>query len=77
MHVKDEEILPNAMNANVATADICLLANAPLELVLEELEAVGIAVEQGIVPRTGVLGTVSSIYVRDPNGNLIEINRYV
>ena len=50
---------------------------APLELVLEELEAVGIAVEQGIVARTGALGAVSSIYVRDPNGNLIEINRCV
>lgn len=77
LHVKSEEILPNALNANVGTADICLLTDTPLELVLEELEAVGIAVEQGIVPRTGVLGAVSSIYVRDPNGNLIEINRYV
>ena len=77
LHVKGEEILPNALNANVGTADICLLTDTPLELVLEELEAVGIAVEQGIVPRTCVLGAVSSIYVRDPNGNLIEINRYV
>ncbi|MGP1506079.1 MAG: VOC family protein [Campylobacter sp.] len=77
LHVKGEEILPNAMNANVGTADICLLADTPLELVLEELEATGIAVEQGIVPRTGALGTISSIYVRDPDGNLIEISRYV
>ena len=77
LHVKDEEILPNAMNANVGTADICLLTDTPLELVLEELEVVGIAVEQGIVPRTGALGAISSIYVRDPDGNLIEISRYV
>ena len=77
LHVKGEEILPNALNANVGTADICLLADTPLELVLEELEATGIAVEQGIVPRTGALGTISSIYVRDPDGNLIEISRYV
>ena len=78
LHVKDEEILPNARNANIGTADICLLTDTPLELVLEELEAAaGIAVEQGIVPRTGALGTISSIYVRDPDGNLIEISRYV
>ena len=77
LHVKGEEILPNAMNANVATADICLLTDTPLELVLEELEAAGIAVEQGIVPRTGALGAIKSIYVRDPDGNLIEISRYV
>ena len=77
LHVKGEEILPNALNANVGTADICLLTDTPLELVLGELEAVGIAVEQGTVPRTGALGAISSIYARDPDGNLIEISRYV
>jgi len=76
LHVKGEEILPNAMNANVGTADICLITDTPLESVLEELEAAGIAVEQGVVPRTGALGAISSIYVRDPDGNLIEISRY-
>ena len=77
LHVKDEEILPNARNANIGTADICLLTDTPLELVLEELEVAGIAVEQGIVPRTGALGAISSIYARDPDGNLIEISRCV
>ena len=76
LHVKGEEILPNARNANVGTADICLLTDTPLELVLEELEAAGVEVEQGIVPRTGALGAISSIYVRDLDGNLIEISRY-
>ena len=69
LHVKGEEILSNVMNANVGTADICLLTDTPLELVLEELEAASIAIEQGIVPRTGALGAISSIYVRDPDGN--------
>ncbi|RRD55211.1 VOC family protein [Campylobacter rectus] len=77
LHVKGEEILPNALNANVGTADICLLTDTPLERVLEELEAAGIAVERGIVPRTGALGAINSIYVRDPDGNLIEISRYI
>ena len=77
LHVKGEEILPNALNANVGTGDICLLTDTPLESVLGELEAAGIAVEQGVVPRTGALGAISSIYVRDPDGNLIEISRYV
>ena len=61
LHVKGEEFLPNALNANVGTADICLLTGTPLELVLEELEAAGIAIKQGIVPRTGALGAISSI----------------
>ena len=77
LHVKGEEILPNALNANVGTADICLLADTPLERILEELEAAGIAIERGIVPQTGALGAINSIYVRDPDGNLIEISRYV
>ena len=77
LHVKGEEILPNALNANVGTADICLLTDTPLESVLEELEAAGIAVERGMVPRTGALGAINSIYVRDPDGNLIEISRYI
>ena len=45
LHVKGEEILPNARNANVGTADICLLTDTPLESVLEELEVAGIAIE--------------------------------
>ena len=69
--------MPNALNANVGTADICLLADTPLERILEELEAAGIAIERGIVPQTGALGAINSIYVRDPDGNLIEISRYV
>ena len=76
LHVKGEDILPTARNANVGTADICLLTDTPLETVLEELEASGIAVEQRVVPQTGALGAISSIYVRDPDGNLIEISRY-
>ena len=69
--------MPNALNANVGTADICLLTDTPLELVLEELEVAGVKVEQGIVTRTGAPGAISSIYVRDLDGNLIEISRYV
>ncbi len=45
LHVKGEEILPNALNSNVGTADICLLTDTPLEIVLEELEVAGIAIE--------------------------------
>ena len=45
LHVKGEEILSNVMNANVGTADICLLTDTTLELVLEELEVAGIAIE--------------------------------
>lgn len=69
--------MPNAMNANVRKDDICLLTDTPLELVLEELEVSGVKVEQGIVTRTGAPGAISSIYVRDLDGNLIEISRYV
>ena len=43
---------------------------------LAHLRAHAVAVEQGPVARTGALGPIESVYVRDPDGNLIEISRY-
>ncbi|MCA1909169.1 MAG: VOC family protein, partial [Magnetospirillum sp.] len=40
------------------------------------LAAAGIAVEEGPVARTGAVGPITSLYVRDPDGNLVEISRY-
>ncbi|MDX6316513.1 MAG: hypothetical protein QOF44_5977, partial [Streptomyces sp.] len=48
----------------------------PLEQVLAELISKGIRVEEGPVKRTGALGPIESVYLRDPDGNLIEISTY-
>ncbi|WP_371271292.1 VOC family protein [Alysiella filiformis] len=78
LHQKGAEILPNAQNANCGTADLCLLTSTPLNEVLQILQAHHIAIlENGIVPRTGAVGKIQSVYCRDPDGNLIEISQYV
>jgi catechol 2,3-dioxygenase-like lactoylglutathione lyase family enzyme len=43
---------------------------------MEHLRKCGVPVEEGPVPRTGALGPITSVYVRDPDGNLIEISGY-
>jgi catechol 2,3-dioxygenase-like lactoylglutathione lyase family enzyme len=49
----------------------------PLSDVVASLNESGVAVETGPVPRTGTLGPIQSVYVRDPDSNLIEISNYV
>lgn len=54
--------------------DLCFLADRPLEEVIAQLEANRVAIEEGPVKRTGARFTIRSVYVRDPDGNLVEIS---
>ena len=56
--------------------DICFITRSSPESVLEHLRACGVAVTEGPVQKTGALGPMTSIYCRDPDGNLVEIARY-
>jgi catechol 2,3-dioxygenase-like lactoylglutathione lyase family enzyme/ketosteroid isomerase-like protein len=56
------------------SADLCLLTDEPLARWTAHLQACGVAVEEGPVGRTGARGPIQSIYLRDPDGNLIEIS---
>ena len=60
----------------VGSADICLVAEGPLEDVVAHLRAEGVDIEEGPVARDGALGTMTSVYVRDPDRNLVEISVY-
>ena len=55
------------------SGDLCFLTGTPLEQVIRHLEAEGVAVEEGPVARTGATGPLRSVYLRDPDGNLVEI----
>jgi catechol 2,3-dioxygenase-like lactoylglutathione lyase family enzyme len=59
------------------SADLCLICSGPLSAVCTELAACGVAIEEGPVARTGAIGAISSVYIRDPDGNLIEISNYL
>ena len=58
------------------SADLCFIAETPLEAVAAHLEACGVAIEMGPVERSGAQGTLRSLYCRDPDGNLIEVSNY-
>ena len=77
LHQADKEFLPHAYRPTPGSADLCFITRTPLSVVQEELHALGVAIEDGPVQRTGATGPLVSIYLRDPDQNLIEISNYV
>ena len=69
-------ILPRAANPTPGSADVCLIADRPLEAVIALLRERGLAIELGPVERTGAAGPIRSVYLRDPDDNLVEISEY-
>jgi catechol 2,3-dioxygenase-like lactoylglutathione lyase family enzyme len=59
------------------STDLCLIVAEPVAALRAHLAACGVPIEEGPVMRTGALGPIESIYIRDPDGNLIELARYV
>jgi catechol 2,3-dioxygenase-like lactoylglutathione lyase family enzyme len=57
-------------------SDICFAWDGPIEAAVAHLEARGVAIELGPVPRAGAGGTGRSVYFRDPDGSLLEFIAY-
>lgn len=76
IHRKKAEFLPAAQNVTYGSQDICLIADGEIEAIKKEIEDKGYPVELGIVKRTGACGPIDSVYLRDPDGNLVEISVY-
>jgi catechol 2,3-dioxygenase-like lactoylglutathione lyase family enzyme len=73
LHEVGSEHFPNARNAGIGTADLCLLTPTPLDDVVDRLGALGVEIEEGPAPADGARGDLRSIWFRDPDGNLIEL----
>lgn len=56
--------------------DLCFVASAPVDGVVGYLRACGVAITAGPMPKLGALGPMTSVYCRDPGGNLVEIATY-
>jgi catechol 2,3-dioxygenase-like lactoylglutathione lyase family enzyme len=76
LHVAGREWDPKALRPTPGSADVCLVAAVPFDAVLAGLAGAGVAIEEGPVPREGALGPMTSVYVRDPDRNLVEISVY-
>ncbi len=76
LHEAGNEFEPKAAMPTPGSGDICLITTASLAQVEQNLIARGVAIENGPVPRTGARGPIMSLYIRDPDGNLVEIASY-
>lgn len=73
LHREGQEFEPRAVRPMPGSADLCFLTEVPLETWQEHFDARGVPVIDGPVARTGAVGPITSLYVRDPDGNLIEV----
>jgi catechol 2,3-dioxygenase-like lactoylglutathione lyase family enzyme len=76
LHEQGREIEPYARHPTPGSADLCLIVDERPEALADRLEQLGVPVELGPVPRTGALGPMTSCYLRDPDGNLVELSVY-
>jgi catechol 2,3-dioxygenase-like lactoylglutathione lyase family enzyme len=77
LHERGREFEPKAAKPTPGSADLCLIVDEPLEAAMADLAARGVAIEEGPVSRTGARGPITSVYIRDPDQNLIELSNYL
>lgn len=77
LHQAGHEFEPKAAHPAPGTADLCFVVDDPIDQVREELRAQRVEIEEGPVERTGATGPILSVYVRDPDQNLIELGNYL
>ena len=77
LHEAGHEFEPKALRPTPGSADLCFLTGVPLEEVIAHLSSHGVAIIEGPVKRTGAQGPILSVYIRDPDQNLVEISNTV
>ena len=74
LHVQGREFEPKANTPVPGSLDLCFIAALPLDAVIARLQALRVPIVEGPVLRTGAVSRLRSVYVRDPDLNLIEIS---
>ncbi len=77
LHEAGREFEPNAAKPLPGSADLCFIVDEPPGDLGRRLERLGQPIELGPVRRDGAIGTLVSMYLRDPDGNLVELGSYV
>jgi catechol 2,3-dioxygenase-like lactoylglutathione lyase family enzyme len=77
LHQRGHEFEPKASHPTPGSGDLCFVTESSMEEVMSYLAAMRVHIELGPVERVGALGKMQSIYIRDPDRNLIEISKYL
>ena len=76
LHQSGREYEPKALKPAPGAIDLCLITETPVAQVIQHLEGQGVHIVQGPVEKTGATGPITSVYFRDPDGNLVEVSTY-
>ena len=74
LHTANNEFKPHAQHPTCGSADLCFIVDTPVSELISKLEDSEVAIESGPVERTGANQTLMSVYIRDPDNNLIELS---
>lgn len=74
LHEHGKEFLPKAELPTPGSLDLCFIAAVPLDAFMAHLASLGVPIEEGPVARTGANWPIRSVYLRDPDRNLIEVS---
>ncbi|AIN65831.1 MULTISPECIES: VOC family protein [Providencia] len=77
IHQYGKEFEPKAHLPVPGSLDLCFISNTPINQIMTFIQQQGVEIIEGPVKRTGAMGEILSIYIRDPDLNLIEIANYI
>ena len=76
IHTRPGEFQPAAARPTAGSLDFCFVVDSLIDEVIKEIESKQWQIESGPLPRHGAMGEMESIYLRDPDGNLVELASY-